>query len=1196
MFREFYRFELRFQLQQPLLWIAAAVFGLMGFGAASSDAVQLGGAIGNIYRNAPSVIIQFMSLFTVISLLVVTAFLPGALLRDHELNTAELFFSKPMRKGDYLAGRLLGGMTATLAIYLLIAFGILLGTAMPWIDPARLGPVSATPYLWSLLVMVIPNVLFTGALLSLLAVLTRNLLSVYVGIIAFFVLWGVGSAIGGRLDNEWLSALVDPFGLAAVDLETRYWSVAELNQQLPPLNHYLLANRLLWLGAALLLFVLSYVWFKPMRTGTGRSWRKKTAPAATSQEQVSARASYQPVMPDFQGHSLWQQWHAQWRFDTVGVLKSIPFLVMLIFGLLNFSISASFGNEMYGTAVYPVTHLMASTLAGTFNFLLLLIVTFYAGELIWKERQAKLGDVTDALPVPNWLPLSAKACALLSIIGIYLSAGVVLAIAIQLSKGYTSIEPLLYLSETALGALPFVLMGLLALVLQVLFQNKFIGYLAIILVIVLRMTLRTVDLEHPLYLFAAATEIPYSDMNGYGHFLTGHLALRGYWLLFTFALLLVAAALWVRGLVPSWSRRWREAGRQLRGPLGLMLTVTLVAWAGLGSWIFWNTNIVNDYVTSDQELDLRAEYERRYAQYQSLNQPRLTAVNVALDIYPSEHRALARGHYEMINRSPEPITELHLAIADGKDYDLQSVSLPDSALKSYDADFGYRIYTLPEPLQPGATMSLDFTMAYAKRGFATRNNNSLVVDNGSFMNDAELLPWFGYNPNFEIDDRNERRKRNLPEHQRMPKLEDEAARANTYISDDGDWIQFETTVSTVPDQIALAPGYLQKEWTENGRRYFHYKMDVPMLPFFSWLSARWQVKRDDWHGLPIEIYYDQKHPYNIDRMITSVKDSLDYFSSQFTPYQHKQVRILEFPRYASFAQSFANTIPYSESIGFIADLRDQDKIDYVYYVTAHEIAHQWWAHQVIGANVQGATVLSESLAQYSALMVMEKAYGRNKMRQFLKYELDNYLNSRGSELLEELPLYRVENQPYIHYRKGSLVFYRLRDEIGEEALNRALKRFLQDKGYQNAPYTTSAELLSYIRAETPADRQQLVTDLFEKISFYDNRMKTATAKKRADGTYDVTLEFSADKRYADGVGNETEAPLDDWIEVGVFARKPGAEERDETVLHLERRHITEKQQTLTVTVDNEPYEAGFDPYNKLIDRVSNDNRKRVTVE
>jgi aminopeptidase N len=120
-------------------------------------------------------------------------------------------------------------------------------------------------------------------------------------------------------------------------------------------------------------------------------------------------------------------------------------------------------------------------------------------------------------------------------------------------------------------------------------------------------------------------------------------------------------------------------------------------------------------------------------------------------------------------------------------------------------------------------------------------------------------------------------------------------------------------------------------------------------------------------------------------------------------------------------------MPYSEGTSASSPrLRDEPKIDVVTYVTAHEIGHQWWAHQVIGPDQQGGTLLSETLAQYSALLVMERLYGKEQMRRFLKYELDRYLRSRGGEVVEELPLARVENQQYIHYQKGSLVLYWLK--------------------------------------------------------------------------------------------------------------------------------------------------------------------------
>src|SRR5699024_4703566 len=152
---------------------------------------------------------------------------------------------------------------------------------------------------------------------------------------------------------------------------------------------------------------------------------------------------------------------------------------------------------------------------------------------------------------------------------------------------------------------------------------------------------------------------------------------------------------------------------------------------------------------------------------------------------------------------------------------------------------------------------------------------------------------------------------------------------------------------------------------------------------------------------------------NVDDMIASVKNSLGYYTTHFGPYQFTYLRIIEFPGYKAYAQSFAGTIPFSESIGFIADLKSKSAINYPFYVTAHEVSHQWWAHQVIGTYMQGATMLSESLAQYSALMVMKHHYGANKMRRFLKYELDTYLRGRITDRDGETPLGKVAGQTYI---------------------------------------------------------------------------------------------------------------------------------------------------------------------------------------
>jgi ABC-2 type transport system permease protein len=1202
---EFFRFELRQQLRAPLLWLMALMFGLFAFGASSSDAVVVGNAVGNVDRNAPTVIVRFLGMFTVLGLLVIVSFISGALLRDFELGTADLFFSSPMRKRDFLLGRFLAAVAACTVIYLVVAFGLMIGPTMPWVDPERLGPFSLAPYGWGFAVLVIPNLLFSGALLALLAVTTRSVLVVYLGVIGFFILNSVAGVLTADLDNVWVATLIDPLGMTALDRTTRYWSADQVNRELPQLAGYLLANRVLWLAVSVALVAAAFALFKPQRAGTGRGWslrrrsRARTAQAPATLAPSRAAAAPPRVTPARGAAVAWSQFARQWRFDTAGVFRSVPFLVMLLFAVANFVASASLADTMFGTRVYPVTSLMNTSLQNSYSFMLIFIVMFYAGELVWKERGARLGEVIDAMPVPNWVPLAAKMAALAAVVLAFQAVGAVAAVGFQLSKGFTAIEPALYLQEILLGSVPFVLMGGLALVLQVLSNNKFIGYGLLIAWLVLQGTLGFLDFDHNLYSYASAPAAPYSDMNGYGHFLAGRLWFQSYWGACLLALLLVSAAFWVRGVAPSRRERLRLARQRLAGGNGWALAASVALFAAMGGFIFWNTNVRNEYLAGDHALDRQQRYEEMYRQYEGLPQPRITAVRTEVDLHPHEQRVQVRGQYTVTNPHDVPISELHIRWY--PDTGLDGLGLGEASLTRNDEQIGYRIYRLGAPMQPGDTRQIDFTVSYAREGFGNDAGWTHLVDNGTFFNSEELLPQFGYSSRLQISDRNERRKRGMEELPRMAKLEDEAARANTYISDDADWIDFSTTVCTTPEQIALAPGVLEREYERDGRRCFDYAMRRPMLNFHATLSAEWEVRKGAYKAgtadeVPIEVYYDPKHPFNVDRMIESVQKSLAYYEANFSPYQHEQVRILEFPGYSSFAQAFAGTIPYSESIGFIADLREEDAIDYVFYVTAHEIAHQWWAHQVIGADVQGSTVLSESLAQYSALMVMEKEYGRGKMRRFLKYELDRYLSGRAGENIEELPLYRVENQPYIHYRKGSLVFYRLREEIGEEALNRALARFIADKAYQKAPFTTSAELLGYIRAEAGPAHDQLITDLFEKISFYDNRVQGATAVKRDDGKYEVTLDLHAAKLYADGKGRETPAALDDWIEVGVFARGPSGEEADEKVLYLERHHISgDAPPSLTVVVDEPPYEAGFDPYNKLIDRVPSDNRRRVSM-
>ena len=1196
-------FEFRYQLRQPLFWIALVLFFLLTFGAITTDVVVIGGSIGSVHRNAPFVILQMLAVMTAIGTFLTTAFVANSVHRDFESQTDAIFFSLPIRKRDYLFGRFFGSLLLAIAVFLGVILGIAIGALMPWLEPMRIGPFLLAPYVQAMLIFVVPNLFLTGAIFFSLATLTRSLLWTYVGVVVFFVGYGIAGVFLNDIENQSLASMADPFGVSSFELVTRYWTIAERNTSGLSLTGSLLWNRVLWVAVAVAILAFTCYRFRFTTVESGKSRRRRvldraleTAPASRAASAIApARQAVSVARPSFGRVTAWKQFVHQTKLETFGAILGTPFLVMLFFGVLNLIAASSQVDDLYGTAVYPVTHLMLRAIGGSFGLFIFLILTFYSGDLVWRERTLRMSEMFDALPAPTWVTWASKATTLAALVFALHGAAMLTGIGIQAFRGFTQFEIPLYLKGLFLDSVPqFLFIAALSLFVQAVVDNKFLGWLVSTLIYLMGQVMPAMHLEHHLYRFATIPDAPYSDMNGFGHFVRPMAWFFLYWAFVSAALIALAHLLWVRGSETGLALRLRIARERLTRSAAFALVAAISGVVVVGGWIYYNTNVLNRYLPTNVRFDRQAEFEKQYKKYETMKGPRVTDVYADVDIHPETRAVEIRGRYLIRNKTDQKIDAVHLSL--NPDVVIRSLAVERGRVEMKDSDLGYRIFRLDAPLDPGAETKVTFDLSVVNKGFVNHGSNTKLVANGTFFDSYDYFPHLGYSRGNELEEPNERRKRGLPPIQRLPKIDDAAARANNYISSEADWIHFETTVSTSPDQIALAPGYLQKEWQENGRRYFRYAMDSPIFDFFAYLSARYEVKRDRWNDVAIEIYYDPHHPYNVDRMVAGVKKSLDYFTANFGPYQHRQVRIVEFPRYARFAQSFPNTIPFSESIGFIARLQDKpDAIDYVFYVTAHEVAHQWWAHQVIGGNVQGATLMSETMSQYSALMVMEHEYGRDKMRRFLKYEMDNYLRGRGGERIEELPLYLVENQPYIHYRKGSVVMYALRDYIGEEPLNQALAAYVKATAFQEPPYTYSRELLDFIRRAVPADKLPLVEDLFTNITLYENRATKADWTRRDDGKYVVKLEVASAKFHSDGNGVETPAALDDWIDVGVFGEKEPKGPPEGRMLFLEKRRVNKADEVFEIVVDQEPKKAGIDPLNKLIDRNPENNLTSVSA-
>jgi ABC-2 type transport system permease protein len=1208
MFWEFFTFELKFRFKSLstyiyfLLWftfsfltVASESFGPVGN---SNGKVLLNGPYANIYNDIG---ISFFGL------IVIAAIFGTSILRDFQRDTIQILFTKPVSKFAYLGGRWTGSFVATVFAFSGLLVGEFFGTLAPWADHTRIAANHLSWYLQPFFSIVVFQIFFLGSLFFLVAALSRKIFIVYLQGAAIFMLYiiGVNAFSATRSLEHFWSGILDPVGFLYNDAITRYWTVVEKNSllyswSLHSANGVFLYNRLLWGSVGLLSLVALWQFF-PMSVEalTARSSGKRAA-LAREQELAEAKprrslvATKLPAIRQVFGPGTsFAQLASLTRLRISNILHEVPFwgILLLMAGLaIN---NGHFAGHRAEENVWPVTYLMLQAVEGGAALFFYIVATLYAAELIWRERDTRFSGIHDALPLGETTDWLSKLFALSFVELILLTVTGLCGILMQTLAGYYHYELLQYGKELYLITFPQVLtFALLALFIQTVVPNKFIGHGIVIGIFVINPILFSFGWENSLYLFGNTPPYTYSDMNGYGHFAPALFWSITYWLAIAALLAVVSIALARHGSDDAWPARLRLAKQRalrLFPAAALFLCIAI----GSGTWYFYNAHILNEYLTAKDRRDIQATYERDFKKYELLPQPKIIAVDSNIDIFPERRSLSGTGHFVLQNKTAAPITQIHITNQEQSVTDVhfdRAFHVLSSSPRAL-----YTIYQLETPLAPGDKLDMTFHVGYTSRGFRDGNERPELAYSGTFF-DSGYFPTIGYTPGLELDDPRRRREEHLPEQTLLPHRGDPLGSVTNLFTPTSDWISYRTTVSTSDDQIAISPGYLLREWRANGRHYFTYDMgNVKTLDFFSFISARYDVKRETYQGvngpIAIEVYHIPAHTYDVDDMVAASKAGLAYYEKNFSPFQFRQYRILEFPRYRSFAQSFPNTIPFSEGIGFIGRVEKPTDIDITYFVTAHELGHQWWAHQLIGAHVEGSNIMSESLAEYSALMVMQQRYGTDNMHRFLKHELDGYLRGRAGEIRKERPVAFVQSEPYVWYQKGGQVLYTLADYIGEDKVNLALHNFLMQYRYANAtdgrsePYPDTRQFVATLRAQTPADLQYYITDAFENIVLYDNKAVSATVTPTPDHKYRVTLTVQARKIRSDGSGNESPMPLHDLIDIGVLTGKKD----EEKPLYLQKVWITQPTQTFTITVDHPPTRAGIDPYNKLIDRNADDN-------
>jgi len=1188
MFYKIFFQELKKNLLSPAFYIFLAIFfaGALIFTLTTDPYTQFMG-IGHSkeWHNAPIIIAQIMTRFGVLGLLFTMVIVGRAVAKDFEVNIHELVFSKPMKKMDYLGGRFFGSLTANILLFTGIILGFEVGISI--LSPEYSGPYRLGSYLLPLLLLIIPNLLFMGSILFALATLTRKMISTYLAGIAFLAVYGiVNLTLLYRLDSEMLKILLDPFGITSLTLNSSFWTVADMNSLLIPVDMPFLMNRAIWLSISI---VVIYVTYRKFEFVSFLEKRKKRLAVISDKTDLLDYDIPTPqiILASSKLFTFSQCLTNSFR-DFRRIIFHPAFLILSVIALTEISANFRGGLGNQTGHIYPFTSWFLEQTLHVWIYMLPMTI-FFGGMLVWKEKDHKTDEIINSLPIPNWFNYAQKLLTLTGIYILYLGLTLITGVITQVFiLDFHNIELGLYFKQLfGIDFLIFLHMAIVVLFIQNLSPNKYIGFFLSALFFAADLIIfGAFGYDNYLLRYGRVPEFIYSNMNGFGHYAQIILWYSIYWLLFGAVIVWLTILLWRRTSENSLRLRFKYLRKNISRPQIGGLSILLIMFIICGTFIGYNKYGLNSYMSDKMERKMSADYERKFSIYKNTPLPTITDIGLTVDLYPGERIANIVGTYVLTNPHEQAINQVHVNLNDWNLSNLHNIVFDrdfDKAVHS--TAYGFRIFDLHKPLAPGDTLRMNFEYDIIATGFSDNHPKNDLVENGtclilsSFVSD--YFPIIGYNVNNELIRDKYRLEYDLPAKDDAPSVVDaDPTLAIVPISRPN----YEAVISTSAEQTVISGGHLIKSWKEGDRNYFHYKTDTIIENELAIISGRYAMQQQQYEDVNIEVYYHPEHDYNIQSIMEGLSDSYDYGNKYFSEYPYRDLRIVEIPAYMTYgaARHFPTTFIWTETEGFITRFEEED-INIVYGIAAHENAHHWWAGIVTPAYAEGAFMLTETLCQYVMGSLTEEKYGTEIGRDYYRREMESYLRRRKKDVEGERPLaYSSVRQSYLGYKKSSVVMNAMQKYIGEDSVGVALGRIVEKFGYRLDTFALSTDLINEFYNVTPDSLTYLIDDLFKRITLFENKIISAKYSKDDNKGYLVDLEYSLSKFYADSIGNQEATPLKDYIFIELL------DDNDNPIYH-KVHYFDEPSGTIQLLVNSQPASAVIDPDHLLIDRDLQDN-------
>ncbi|UZJ40733.1 ABC transporter permease [Prosthecochloris sp. SCSIO W1101] len=1074
-------FELRTRFRSPLTWLMLVMMVFQGvwfpfafYDNYVHDETLINGA-GNFYI--------CLSGGGIILMIIIAMITGMSLYRDIEERTALFLYAFPVSEKRFFLGRFFGAYIINLLLVLAYMLGMVI---MPYlgVGPAdKFGPVPWLQLMHGYVLFGVTNMFVLTAVCYFCVVQFRNMAASYIGIFVMVMIFFISEVVSANTPYIDAIIVINHFGYVYAKEVIDGLPIAQKNTGFLPVEGIFLLNRLIWTGIGLLAVIYSYKRFSFRYFVQAVFGSRGKKPQNNTRASHDATVTHVTVPGVSRVFSIGEHFRKLGRFSLTEFLdfvRPVSFKVVLMVIAVMFFLYMVLWNPVYyvGSQV-PLTSGMTSTRLHT-NFMVIILVMVWAGELFFKDRTAGLWQVTDTTPMPSWVVLLSRYIAMCGVALMVLSTMFVSGLVAQVGQGFFDIDWQLYASDLLgyrFGWMTYVFYITLVFFIAGLSGNRFFTHVVCIGYFIFMAASFDLDLiEQVRFGYGFTPGIGrFSEMNRYGILSESAGWYFLLWVSLAIPFLIAGIRFWNRGSEKGVLKRVFS----LRGEFGwggvALSLVGLVMFFVLQSFLITEINTKRNYVSASQEDIEAAMYEKRFGEAQSFASPRITAVDLRLDLYPQEQAVDYKAELTLDNPSGKPVERLFV----NADYftEIRSITMGGTQLEKLEIDkvLGMEVYALPDAMAPGDVRSLVIGYRRSYHGLSQGEPHADIAYNGLFM--ERPVPVIGYDSGKELQENNERKANGLDMlDSRMDPVDDPVSLVKHYLATDAAFVTGTITVSTPATQTAFAPGMLVRRWEENGRNHFRYELEKPSPLHWYVGSADYAEEALTVGETEVTLLYKKDHIYNLDLYSEALEEGMVYLESHLGVYPYTELRVAEIPFYQDPFYAFANTIAISEKEGWYGDRNNPDVRSFIRFSIMKELIRHWVLENARLADVQGVEMLWTALPDALAMGFLEQKDGKKRVEHILEKKRRRYGKDRGMEPNQEPPLLYADGIDYLEENKGALALYHLSRSIGHQELLGFVREWFESR--KEAPLVFR-DFYEYLKERIVLDETMMA--LFESV-------------------------------------------------------------------------------------------------------------------